>query len=126
MKKVEMTQVKVIDATSGFDFEQQFNTSMRELSSFNPTFEATPGLPWAGKIFYRVKSDPIPESLADEFKLAGKRMQCVGCPYFFMNEDKRMKARCLLHSFIVEPNRECCEEYLAEVIAKEGHPGKGV
>lgn len=125
MKRVELTQVRVIDAECGSDFEEQFNTAMKELSSLKPVFEAVPGMPWSGKIFYKVKSDPIAESLADEFKLAGRTMQCGNCPYFFLNEDRRMKARCLLHQFIVEPGRECCEEYLAEVIAREGHPRKG-
>ena len=120
MKKVDVTQVKVISALSASDYEERFNAALRELAIYSPTFKQDDTNPFLCFVYYTLPGEPIPETLHDEFTLAGRKMQCADCPYFFMNEDKRMKARCLLHRCIIEPNKECCEEYLEEVKAAEG------
>lgn len=120
MKKIKVQQTKVINAVSAEDYEEQFNSAMWNLATKSPTFKQNEANPLLAFIYYFEESDPIPETIQDEFIIAGRRMQCGNCPYFFMQEDKRMKARCLLHHWIVTAERECCTDYLEEVKASEG------
>ena len=123
MRQTKIIQTKVINALSVADYEEQFNSIMREVATKNPTFSQDKQNPLLCFVYYELK-ESVAETLLDEFTLSGKKMQCASCPYFFMNEDRRMKARCLLHRLIIEPNRSCCEEYLEELVAKQGKPNK--
>lgn len=119
MRKANIPQVKVIDAHSALDYEEQFNRVMREVGHLKPQFRQDTTNPFLCFIYYEVENEPVPETLLDEFTIQGRIMQCGNCPYFFLQEDKRMKARCLLHHWVIDPERSCCEEYLAEVKASE-------
>ena len=120
MRKENVIQVEVIDAHNASDYKEKFNRTMRELSSKKPTFKQDSVNPFLVFIYYTEEGICVPETLSDEFKLAGRDMRCGECPYFFVNEDKRYGARCLIHRCIVRADRECCDEYLEEVKAREG------
>ena len=62
----------------------------------------------------------IPETLREEYLLAGSSLECRDCPMLRKSEDKRRKKHfCPVKQATVRLNMKCCEEFYEKVEAGE-------
>ena len=88
MRREAFSQIKVIQTESASDFQEQINSSMRELADKQPEYK-----------------------LADEYHAEGIYYLCKHCPYLDDPHDKRVK-RCTCkysNSGVAYKDSEACE-----------------
>lgn len=89
MKIIKRQRVKVIEATCGEDYENQFESIMSEVETFNPKVVDTSS-PLTCKIYFEEVKE-IPETYEDEATLKGLRTVCELCPYFEKSHKQNQK-----------------------------------
>ena len=84
-------RIKVIQAKDPLSFERQYNEAAQELDQYDPdiTVDHEDGVYFA--YFMYTLHKPVPETVADEFKLAGIEHTCSECPYLQIGQDARRK-----------------------------------
>ena len=84
-------RIKVIQAKDPAIFERQYNTAADELDQYDPdiTVKIESGVYYA--LFTYTLHKPVPESIKDEFTLAGIHHTCSECPYLEIGTDCRRK-----------------------------------
>ena len=84
-------RIKVIQARDPLSFERQYNEAAEELDKYDPEIrvEREGGLHIA--YFMYTLHKPIPETIKDEFTLAGIEHTCSECPYLEIGQDARRK-----------------------------------
>ena len=84
-------RIKVIQAKDPLSFERQYNEAAQDLDKYDPdiTVDHEGGVYFA--YFMYTLHKPAPESVADEFKLAGISHTCSECPYLEIGQDARRK-----------------------------------
>ena len=81
MKTTNVQQIKVIYATTAAEFQEAFNKAQQELAGKNPSVQFNMAEGHCAYITYTESKD-IPETLEDEFELAGASYHCRNCPKF--------------------------------------------
>lgn len=84
-------RIKVIQAKDPLVFQRQYNEAAEELDKYDPdiTVDHEGGVHIA--YFMYTLHKPVPETLEDEFKLAGIEHTCSECPDLKIGQDARRK-----------------------------------
>ena len=84
-------KIKVISGRDGARFERNYNAAAAELAEYDPdvSVKIEGGIYYA--IFTYTLHKPYPETLEDEFTLAGIHHKCAECPYLEIGRDNRRK-----------------------------------
>jgi hypothetical protein len=82
MKSVSYDQFAIVSADSASLFNQQLNAEIYRLKDKFPTVQFSESTsPFYAQIKYK-ETDKTPETIADEYELAGVCFVCAQCPYF--------------------------------------------
>ena len=109
---------KVVHASTAEEFERELNKVLTELSKAGarPEIQFNMGLGHCAYILYD-RTYAIPETLEDEFLLAGEKHYCAECPSYHRPTDGRVKyTRCLVAGCLVKEDSPCCEQFYQAVI----------
>lgn len=112
MRREAFSQVKVIQTESASDFQEQINSSMRELADKQPEYKLIEGKGFCAIISYQETIEII-DKVADEYHAEGIYYLCKHCPYLDDPHDKRVK-RCTCKyssSGVAYKDSEACEVF---------------
>lgn len=90
MKLISYPQIAVVESDSAIDFQNKFNSTIKDLAEQNPDFKFIEGAKFCAIITYTTK-EKIIENAMDEYWAAGIRYKCKHCPYLEDPQDKRIK-----------------------------------
>lgn len=110
MRREAFSQIKVIQTESASDFQEQINSSMRELADKRPEYKLIEGKGFCAIISYK-ETIEIMDKVADEYHAEGIYYLCKHCPYLDDPHDKRVK-RCACKyssSGVAYKDSEACE-----------------
>ena len=107
------TRASIVAASTADEFEAKLNKMFESLDRQRIKYEVKfpEGL---GFCAYIVKEHKmiLPETIADEFELAGERHTCVDCPYWQHPTDGRVKyTRCEVTPGIHGAKSPCCDAF---------------
>lgn len=112
IERRKMRQV-TIKGNNPEDFDRKMNEILMKHSDVK--IEREPSVPM---MCYLTFFDEVlePESLQDEYKLAGCTLKCGSCPYLRKSEDKRRKKHfCPVKQATVRMDMYCCEKFFEDV-----------
>lgn len=93
MKSISRTEIKVVEAKSGAEFEVEMNAALRCVSDLNSKYQIHFNLSMGHCAYIEYSyTEQIPESLKDEYALRGEVFYCGNCPMFEPSMDGRIKA----------------------------------
>lgn len=118
MKVNVFSQIAVVHSDNAADFQNQFNSKIRELADYEPKpiFVEREGL--CAIITYTMKERVI-ENVSDEYHEAGIHYKCKHCPYIERPDDRRIKhCSCGLYGTRVHTDQEACDLFYSQL--KEG------
>lgn len=120
MKIYEKRKMQVVASGNPIEFQDGFNEAMDALAEYEPQYEIREvgGGLWA--IITWTVTERIPDSVRDEYHMAGVRYVCDQCPLHEVVKDKRVKIVKCEHTETGSTNRghECCEHFYT--LLKEG------
>ena len=106
-----------IEANTPIEFDARLNEALTKTASGNPQIIDFPNYPLMVRIYY-TEERAIPESIAEEYELCGRREFCEACPYFQpqLNKDgtrKRTSKRgfCGLKAAPTFSDMSACNDY---------------
>lgn len=92
MKYIHGTRVKVIEASSGFDFESRLNSTLLDFDEKGVSYDLQLDLKAGFKAYIIYETtQAIPETLADRHELESDIHYCSECPYYERPYDGRVK-----------------------------------
>lgn len=107
------TKVKTITSTDGFDFDARLNAFTDALDERGIEYEVELN-PTAGLLAfvkYKVRKQ-VPETIKDEYDLAGEKHNCIECPFYVRPTDGRRKnTRCPHTNRLTSADMFCCEDF---------------
>lgn len=112
IERRKMRQV-TIKGNNPEDFDRKMNEILMKHSDVK--IEREPSVPM---MCYLTFFDEVlePESLRDEYELAGCTLKCGSCPYLRKSEDKRRKKHfCPVKQATVRMDMYCCEKFFEDV-----------
>lgn len=83
-------QIAVVESESAVDFQNKFNSTIRQLAEKNPEYRIIEKDSFCAIITYTEKERVI-ENVKDEYNEAGIHYRCKHCPYLEDPKDKRIK-----------------------------------
>ena len=91
MRDETQSKISVIQAKDPAKFQERYNNTAKELAGYDPeiTVKIEAGVFYA--IFMYTTHKQRPETVSDEFTLAGIRHTCSECPYLEIGNDNRRK-----------------------------------
>lgn len=106
-------RTKIIAATTAEEFEQRLNSELEKLdrskTKYELIFNQTMGFCAYIVAEHRVL---IPESVQDEFELAGEKHTCIECPYWVHPTKGNVKyTRCPISEGLHGAKSPCCEKF---------------
>ncbi len=95
MKRSSYDQFAIVRSDSAPLFEKQLNERVYELRNNYPEVKFSESIPLYAQIKYREETI-APESISDEYEMAGACFVCEQCPYFVpaTNKDGSLDLRC--------------------------------
>ena len=95
MKSSSYEQFAIVRSDSAPLFEKQLNERVYELRNNYPEVKFSESIPLYAQIKYRQETI-APESISDEYEMAGVCFVCEQCPYFVpaTNKDGSVDLRC--------------------------------
>ena len=95
MKRSSYDQFAIVRSDSAPLFEKQLNERVYELRNNYPEVKFSESIPLYAQIKYRQETI-APESISDEYEMAGACFVCEQCPYFVpaTNKDGTEDLRC--------------------------------
>ena len=119
MIRDEYTKTLIIESHSPEEVTEQLNKVLKEYrncdvkftKNYHPSIGHYVDVEWT-------EVTVIPESVRDEFHLKGITHYCGECPYYHINDDRRMKYSYCEKGNKVWCEREACEQRYIEI--KEG------
>ena len=90
MRYVNRTAVKVIAANSAEEFETKLNKALEEIAGCQHELVFNLNAGFCAYITF-TSTTQIPESIADEYDLAGIHFYCADCPNYVRSFDGRIK-----------------------------------
>lgn len=84
-------KIKVIQARDPATFQRKYNAAADELDKYGPEIDAGFKDGYFYALFKYEMNIPRPETVSDEFTLAGIRHTCGECPYLEIGQDNRRK-----------------------------------
>lgn len=93
MKEIKSTKSMTIEATTGHEFDEKFNTALSQIATRSKyRIVDYPNNPLLVRIYYD-EIEYIPESISEEYELIGCKGTCDDCPYFVpqLNKDGSRK-----------------------------------
>lgn len=125
MKITVLTQIRVIEAATGFQFQNDFNSATQELAnrglSYRVEINHAAGSHCA-YIFYD-EEIKIAETIAEECRLAGMEYNCISCPDYQLPEDRRRaESFCQIRGSFTKADRSCCDSFYSRLLSGEITP----
>lgn len=111
-------KIKVVTGKDAARFERNYNAIAAELAEYDPDVSVK----IEGGMFYAVFTytlhKPYPETIQDEFTLAGISHKCAECPYLEIGNDNRRKVWPCKYSEYGSANMEkpACEYLLKKLM----------
>lgn len=90
MRYVNQTAVKVVAANNPEEFETKLNNTLAEIAGCKHELVFNLNAGFCAYITY-TKTTEIPETVEDEYEMAGIRFYCVDCPNYVIPFDGRVK-----------------------------------
>ena len=114
MKCSRVKQIICIQEQSAAAFQAKVNEALLTVAS--PTIEMDRNVPFTCYIFYTVEIQE-PETIADEYELAGCGKTCGDCPHFEDTGDKRRKTfKCAYAEYgVSRGTMPACDKYYEEL-----------
>ena len=109
MKRIEKLRIRIIDAPTAEECEEQVNRALDEVSLNKPKLDRDSTKPFCFYIYYSV-SENVAESKSDQYILDGINLYCQDCPNFVLPDDKRLGCRCALTHGHINPNNRICDK----------------
>lgn len=81
MRSESIPQFAIVKSDSASAFEDALNARMRELARKHPVATFIESDPYFARISY-TETAHVPETIADEYELAGYTFTCADCPAF--------------------------------------------
>lgn len=106
-------RTKIIAASTPDEFEQKLNNELQKLDLSRQKYELQFNHSM-GYCAYIVidQMTQIPETIAEEFELAGERHTCVECPYWVHPTKGNVKyTHCPITAGIHGAKSPCCEQF---------------
>lgn len=122
MKVVERTEIKVIEAKSGAEFESLMNNALRDVSSHNSKYQIHWNLSMGHCAYIEYAyTEKIPETLMDEYALRGEVYYCGNCPKFYPSTDGRSRAGQCLYGKCNKPipSDKACKHFYQKIDSGE-------
>lgn len=114
MKNIRRTRIKLICGNQE-NFEIHVNEALEELEGKDVQItEVKNSLETLRCLITYEEHLIIPETIKDEFALAGKKNKCIACEYFSQTDRRKKTGLCLLHQEITYKLADCCDEYYME------------
>lgn len=106
-------RTKIIAATTAPEFEAKLNKELNVLDSSRQRYELqfNHSLGFCAYIIIETQT-AIPETIAEEFQLAGEQHVCLDCPYWVYPTKGNVKyTRCSITPGIHSAKSPCCEAF---------------
>ena len=118
MKEIIKQRLKVVQSKDPQRFQDEFNDAADELQEYDPEIELKEEGGTHYAYFRYAMHKPVPETLEDEFSLAGIRHYCSDCPFLEIGHDARRKTWPCKYSEFGESNmdRPACELFLKKLM----------
>lgn len=107
------TKVKAIMSNDAFDFETRLNsfTDSLDLKGIEYEVQLDPTAGLLAFVKYKVRRQ-VPETIKDEYDLAGEKHTCIECPFYVRPTDGRRKnTRCPHTNRLTSADMMCCEDF---------------
>lgn len=125
MKITIKTQIRVIEAKTGYQFQEDFNRTANELANQGIKYrvELNNAIGMHCAYFFFDEEVKVAETIAEECRLAGIDYNCINCPDYNLPEDRRKsESYCSqIHGFIKSDSR-CCDSFYIRLLNNEIEP----
>lgn len=118
MKEIVKQRLKVVQSKDPQRFQNDFNETADELEEYDPTIEVKEEGGTHFAYFRYAVHKQLPETIEDEFTLAGIHHHCSDCPFLEIGHDARRKTWPCRYSEYGESNMErpACEVFLRKLM----------
>ena len=113
MKTVKQKKFLCITGKDAQDFQQRMNEALSQIE--DPAISFPPSMELTAYITYE-EHHAAPESLREEYEMAGVRARCADCPYFvYTNDMRRVWHYCAYHQKKQRADQQACESFFQQL-----------